>query len=114
MTSQPSAFSPEDFLALSDRLSRSTDQAELRTALSRAYYASFLKARALLDMDRLQTSDVHGRVMRVLGLKSRRDSADLERLRRARNRADYDIRVLFAALDVQREVGRARRLFERL
>jgi hypothetical protein len=39
---------PHDFLLLAARLSNSSDQADLRTAVSRAYYAAFHVARDFL------------------------------------------------------------------
>src|SRR4051812_7227358 len=87
-----------DFLTLAARLALGAEEADWRTAVSRAYYAAFHAARSLLtDLGfavpreerahkylafRLTNAPV-GRAPRV-GL-------DLDNLRTERNRADYDL-----------------------
>lgn len=88
-------FDPLDFLSLAESLVAGSqpDEAQLRTAVGRAYYAVFLRAREdLLAQNRIATSGTgadHGIV--VAGLRQRDqtlgDQLDWLRVRRAR--ADY-------------------------
>ena len=97
------SFNWTDFFTLAERLVRhpstpGPDEASLRTAISRAYYAVFCSARILATTQEgltLQgTGDVHNQVIahfRFAQDKSRRDiGLDLRRLRRRRNQADYE------------------------
>jgi|SRR5579884_2574660 len=85
------------FLELADELSMGSRQADWRTAISRAYYAAFHKARALLQQSGFRVPNGE-RAHAYLWLRlSNSDHADvdnvgrrLHRLRRTRNRADYD------------------------
>lgn len=88
------------FLDVANDLSEGSREADWRSAISRAYYAAFHKARRLLRQSgfavphgeqthaylwfRLSNAD-HPDVMNA--------GADLGRLRTARNRADYDLDV---------------------
>src|SRR6476646_9241853 len=92
VTTQARSFDPEQFLILAERLVRSNNQAELRSAVSRAYYACFLQARERLASNRFvqtRTSRDHGLVAR--GLPDVDAGSALGRLRNARNRADYEL-----------------------
>lgn len=84
------AFDPLDFLAVARSLAANQREAELRTAVGRAYYALFLLAR-----DKLAVSggpNVHQRVITQLrGRPGYRAAADqLDALRRLRVVADYE------------------------
>lgn len=97
------SFSWDEYVAVAQDLLGATTassgaEARARSAISRSYYAAFCVARNYLrDVEGLpmpSTTDVHGYVRRAFA--SRFDSpayvyiADsLDRLRRARNRADY-------------------------
>jgi len=89
---------PEDFLTLAESWIQGTSEAEWRSAVSRAYYAAFHKARrvfsdlgfqpprgdqahAYLWLRLLNCGDPH---VQVAG-------SDLNSLRRDRNRADYAV-----------------------
>lgn len=88
-------FRPSAFVKLADSLSRQTDEASHRSAMSRAYYATFLVTRDLLRIRDL-SSDVHGRTCRELKAVGLEDLAtDLEKLRRLRNTADYNTAICF-------------------
>jgi uncharacterized protein (UPF0332 family) len=91
-------FDWQDFLRVAEDLAARGDEAALRSAISRAYYAAFCSARNYLR-------DVQGRTIPKTGAahrivwdefeagsdNSRRQVATLGvRLRRSRNRADYD------------------------
>lgn len=97
------SFNWVDFLTLADALSRTPntpgpEEAALRSAVSRAYYAAFCSARTTArdkegfvptgspEDHRLLRNHFRARGDRV----RRKISTDLERLRDNRNRADYD------------------------
>lgn len=86
-----------DFLSLAARLAADPTEADWRTAVSRAYYAAFHVARALLaglNFTVPRADRAHQYL--VFRLSNCGESAaehagrDLETLRRLRNRADYD------------------------
>jgi uncharacterized protein (UPF0332 family) len=87
------------FLELADELSTGSRQADWRTAISRAYYAAFHKARTLLQQGGFRVPDAeqaHAYLWLRLSNSGHQDvdnaGARLQRLRRMRNRADYDFR----------------------
>ena len=112
------AFDWSRFLILAEELGqRRNDAAAQRTAISRAYYAAFCSARLRLRQDGgviPPTSAAH----RVLWnhyltakVQHRRAIGAMgERLRRARNRADYDDYFPQLASTVRLSLARARRL----
>lgn len=85
------------FLELADELSTGSRQADWRTAISRAYYAAFHKARSFLGQSGFRVP-VAERAHAYLWMRlSNSDHPDvniagdnLNRLRSIRNRADYD------------------------
>ncbi len=86
-----------DFLVLAARLATGTTEADLRTAVSRAYYAAFHVARRLLtDLSFTVPRADRTHQYLVFRLSNCGESVveqagrDLETLRRLRNRADYD------------------------
>ena len=89
MMEQP-AFDPLRFLQLADELATDdADEAALRTAIGRAYYAVFLLAR-------MQTSVAgrhlaHHRVREELSPRSQRLAALLGTMASYRDMADYDL-----------------------
>jgi cytosine/adenosine deaminase-related metal-dependent hydrolase len=105
-------FDPEEFLALADRLSKGTSQAELRSAISRAYYAVFLRAREEMASSGTTTgtSSDHAIVARA---QSRQARGNLNTLRRMRNRADYNLQASFSQIDARVAVMTAGRLEQR-
>jgi uncharacterized protein (UPF0332 family) len=86
-----------DFLSLAARLSTDTEQADWRTAVSRAYYAAFHISRQLLfELNFTVPRADRAHQFLVFRLSNAGEAAveaagrDLETLRRLRNRADYD------------------------
>jgi uncharacterized protein (UPF0332 family) len=86
-----------DFLPLAFRLVAATTEAEWRTAVSRAYYAAFHVARVLfedLGFAVPRGEQAHGylwlRLHNCGNLVLQQAGANLQALRRQRNRADYD------------------------
>jgi uncharacterized protein (UPF0332 family) len=95
-------MAPREFLDLADELLGGTREGDWRSAVSRAYYAAFHVARLLLDGCGFAVP--HGeQAHRFLWLRLSnaghpevsQAGVDLEYLRRARNRADYDLHVPF-------------------
>ena len=90
---------PHDLMALAERLAASTDEADWRAAISRAYYCAYHVARLLLAEDcgivLPKTSDTHQSIHRCLmnggDAALRAAGSRLESLRGDRNRADYDL-----------------------
>ena len=91
-------FDPTGFLRIARTLvSRGdADEAELRTAVGRAYYGVFLVARERLsntgEISPNWTSDDHWAVITALRSRGGPFGDQLHRLRRERNRDDYDLR----------------------
>lgn len=91
------AFDPDDFQRLADWLAaQRTDEASVRTSISRLYYSAHLIAthRAFMKGWFLPTGrgGDHGAVIRALRNKIGRVRADqLERLRELRDHADYHL-----------------------
>lgn len=85
------SFDPVRFLEVAEILGRDTnDQAGLRTAVGRAYWASFLEVRVRLGV-RTRTGKVH---REVIGLLKKRDQAagnQLDKLEELRTLADYEL-----------------------
>jgi uncharacterized protein (UPF0332 family) len=85
------------FLELADELSTGSRQADWRTAISRAYYAAFHKARSLLRQSGFRVPNAeqaHAYLWLRLSNSGHPDvsnaGARLNRLRSMRNWADYD------------------------
>ena len=115
------AFEWTEFLTLAKELAQRSDEAALRSAVSRAYYAAFGKARALLMAEGVPlVSDAtdHARVWEAF-----RSSSDDVRyyigvdgmaLRNNRNRADYDAEVTDIKARAQRAVRKAEDIYKAL
>ena len=97
------SFNWEEYLHLAEELTGITnslagEEARLRSTISRAYYAAFIRARNYLrihqDIDLPRNGDVHRYVREYFDRSSnelhRMIANDLARLRISRNRADYD------------------------
>lgn len=89
---------PRDFLALATTLHASQNEAERRTAVSRAYYALFLSARRLLEAESLPLGHLHEDhrlvpdYLRDAASEALADVGNaIADLRRERNMADYDM-----------------------
>jgi uncharacterized protein (UPF0332 family) len=93
----------------------SLEEARLRSAISRAYYAAFKKAfNYLCDRDpavRFQRDDVHRYVYEKFLYNPAMDWQDigsnLDRLRRLRNRADYEDQIADLPTDTQKALDYA-------
>lgn len=84
-------MNPKDFLQTAQQLASATDEASLRTAVGRAYYAAFLVARDKLGLTNMR-KQVHLKVEQQL--KRQRKFAvagKLHRLKELRHEADYKL-----------------------
>jgi hypothetical protein len=86
-------FDPREFGALAERLAASPDagEAELRTAVGRAYYAVFLQARDRLGIRGAR--NIHHRVIAALKHRDPAAGNQLARLEDLRGVADYEMIV---------------------
>jgi uncharacterized protein (UPF0332 family) len=105
-------FDPLQLLRLAEQM-EITDEAHARTAVNRAYYGVFLRARDGLRTTGLLTREapgqVHGEVIAALRLNRRHAAAtQLRDLREARERADYETTIEFSKADVDRALAQAR------
>jgi len=90
-------FDWSDYLRLAKDLAENSSEAELRSAISRAYYSIFQQARKALESAGfpIERSSIDHKLVPET-LKSRQDvnarqlGVHLERLRIDRNKADYD------------------------
>ena len=85
-------FDPNDFLRIAYELGQEADdEAKLRTAVGRAYYAVFLRARERLGIR--QRRYVHRLVIGALRRSDRAAGDQLDKLEQLRGFADYDLVV---------------------
>ncbi len=114
---------PTDFLVTAEflidfdpaDLSNEPTEADFRTAVGRAYYASFLDVRDLLEgmgFKNLRRGNTHHLVKQYLehgGKRARIISNKLSGLHERRKNADYDIPMLptFFLADAERAISRA-------
>lgn len=103
-------FDPVDFLHLAKKLI-SGDEASLRTAVSRAYYASFLLARDRLGLS-LRAPEVHRKVIKRMYDRKPSIGNTLHLLRHNRNSADYDTKVPLSYADAQQAIELGERTVE--
>jgi uncharacterized protein (UPF0332 family) len=88
---------PLDFLPVADKLKDSSNEAERRTAVSRAYYAVFNFVKSYLVQNRIpfSSSGEHGQLTRYLFNSGIKEVEQLSRmiddLRTDRNEADYNM-----------------------
>ena len=102
------------FLKVADDLSREDTEAEWRSAISRAYYAAFHKARRLLQQNGFAVShaeQAHAYLWKRLSNATHPDvmnaGRNLAHLRALRNGADYDFDSPIDQAEAQHLVGRA-------
>lgn len=88
----------KDFLELAKKLQNSADEASLRTAVSRAYYAIFNHVKDFLNSSGIKlpkAAQAHEKTRQYLsncGIDDAVDLADdLDNLRKRRNDADYEL-----------------------
>lgn len=83
------------------------DEAQVRTAIGRAYYASFLLARDRLGIGG-GGGKVHKAVVSRLHSKRRHKMArHLKELRNLRNKADYNVTITLSQAEAGRALGLA-------
>ena len=111
-------FDPGDFLTLAKSLvaGDSPTQAQLRTAVSRAYYATHLVTRErLAETAKLAasgTGEDHLNVIAVLKSMGGGLGDQLDRLRILRNRADYNLNLELQINDTKLAVSLAEALID--
>lgn len=85
----------------------SDDEAEIRTAISRAYYVAFLVSRDRFNVKQ-ESPLVHQDVISELyRLKLKKAANKLRILRRLRNSADYDVKSTIVAAQANRAIYRS-------
>ncbi len=112
------AFNWEDYLRLAKQLSQdSTDEAALRSAVSRAYYAVFCKARNMISRETGKnftgTADDHQEVWNTYRLRGGTPKTIGDwgvQLRKSRNHVDYDNEVTNLPSVVQKSIDKAERI----
>ncbi|HEX7449182.1 MAG TPA: hypothetical protein VF306_16630 [Pirellulales bacterium] len=93
---------PDDFIVLAIKLSKGRHEADLRSAVSRAYYGAFHSARQLVEecgvkisRRHLYAADIHRKVRFCLDHSGNslaiKAAEKLDSLRGRRNEADYDL-----------------------
>ena len=87
------SFDPLDFLNVAESLSvDDATEADLRTAVSRTYYAVFLVAREKFQV--AGTRNIHGRVIGAVHIYDRMAGVQLQKLMDLRALADYHLQDL--------------------
>ena len=120
MPSPPGTFDPSGFLQLAASLSRKdgATEAELRTAVSRAYYAVFLHARERLAaagrINPTGRGTDHELVIGALRSLGGSQGDQVDKLRRSRNRADYNLRRTVSSGQARQATALAAAIWPRL
>jgi hypothetical protein len=113
-------FDWRDLLSLAESLALQPEEAARRAAISRAYYAVFHQAKALVEAREGPLSlsvDSHERVWRDLERKGRglaRIGQDGRRFKRLRVAADYEVALPRLDQQLQEALALARSLDERI
>jgi hypothetical protein len=112
------SFEPLQFLEVAEDLTNG-NEARIRTAIGRAYYAVFLKALSSFAeqglLVRSNSGADHRHVLLALRRRSRITEADqLDRLRELRVRADYDMNITMSPDARQESLLLAHRLRQQL
>ena len=98
------------------RLAEDSEEAAARAAISRAYYAAFHHCRELVSdtvgLDEFGTAEDHARVIAGVRFIDRFAVEVLIVLRRARNRADYDVDANVSGNAARSACAAAARLLE--
>lgn len=88
------SFDPGEFLRLAEELAQgSNDEARLRTAVGRAYYATLLQARESLGIPQSRRRRIHGEVIGRLKGRDKAAGNQLDKLETLRGEADYEMVV---------------------
>ncbi len=120
MAGRTEAFNPAGFLELASSLARRNraNQAELRSAISRAYYSVFLYARErLMAAGRISPTGSptdHGLVVERLRSLGGPQGDQVDKLRKRRNQADYNLRQYVTRGKARQAVTVAESLWPRL
>jgi len=113
-------FDPEQFLALAHDLARTdgAGEAAFRSAISRAYYAVFLKARASLEhsgqLQPTYTGRDHALIIAALRADGGAQGDQLDKLRQDRARADYRLNLEMTRRNADDVLFRAQHLIKRV
>ena len=115
----PLPFVPADLRDFAEAILQgdTVNDATLRTAVSRAYYGAFLTARSVLEARigrRIGPGAEHRRVQRELRDVSLFLGQELDRLRTARNSADYDLESEWTVNGVIKLVATSRAILDGL
>lgn len=115
-------FDWAEYLHLADNLLGQTNEAALRSAISRAYYATYNKAlEKLLDEGQMSRSDPtepqkHKAIWDLYRMSSERSrqqiGLDGDRLRKSRTSADYNAERQVFASDARMRVNQAKSLYQ--
>lgn len=122
MTTQPArvSFDPFTFLTLAEALLTTNDptEAQLRTAISRAYYALHLRARErLIDRGRMESTGTgldHQIVIETLRAAGGAEGDQLDAVRSERSIADYDLETEVVPATARRVITIAKHVYARL
>ena len=112
MSAKP-PFDPVQFLHLANNLGGFVnDEARLRSAVSRGYYAMYLQARGKLHVRRIGHADL---IEKLRGMQNHRTTGDMfDSLLRLRQVADYDIVPPAAYADWKRNWYEAQSLISKI
>lgn len=106
------AFDPLDWLGTADLLLAEGSEASLRTAVSRAYYAVWLKSLLSLEHDgllnRSGSRNDHTAVVRALRVRRATASKMLSELARDREASDYDTEIRVTASAARTSISTAK------
>jgi hypothetical protein len=102
------SIAPDEYLALAKELASRQEPASLRSAVDRAYFATFLTCRELLKKKNYiveygHTED-HQYISRVLKAVLKSYGNEENRMRRVRNEITYNIGDLFQGQDTVRKL----------
>lgn len=91
-------FQWRDFLRTATSLLKAATEENVRSSVSRSYYAAFGEVRLFIENEtghRLSTANVHATVLDLLAAHPDKGrnilGSDLNNLRSTRNKADYDL-----------------------
>lgn len=116
-------FPCDGYLQLAKNLSVINDEASLRSAVSRAYYASYHKAKIFAQNSGIKfssgkRSEIHQEVINFLRSHKNEDiallSLELDRLRNNRNKCDYADKVKGVAREALNAIVGAEKIFNNI
>jgi len=112
------SFDWKDFIRLAEELIKRSDEASLRSAISRAYYGVFCILRNKMGFKDYKQSYVHRKVI-DLYIKSSNPQEKLagqllDELRKRRNNADYNEDIIIDFNFAQRTIEDAKNILKKL